>query len=129
MTQFKHITKGLYCASLILEENFHVDVHDIYWFGEKNNCSFNGFQLTMNMNEYKCLNIFICLIFSCIKKLMPRHEHAASKAWASTQQPRPGRACSSQGLGVLAWARWHAPGRAGMPLGAGSRAPGGMQGA
>ena len=41
----------------------------------------------------------------------PRHEHAASKAWASTQQPRPGRACSSQGLGVLAWARWHAPGR------------------
>jgi hypothetical protein len=59
----------------------------------------------------------------------PRHEHAASKAWASTQQPRPGRACSSQGLGVLAWARWHAPGRAGMPLGAGSRAPGGMQGA
>ena len=54
---------------------------------------------------------------------------ATSKAWASTQQPRPGRACSSQGLGVLAWARWHAPGRAGMPLGAGSRAPGGMQGA
>ena len=41
----------------------------------------------------------------------PRHEHAASKAWASTQQPRPGRACGSQGLGVLAWARWHAPGR------------------
>ena len=41
----------------------------------------------------------------------PRHEHAASKAWASTQQPRPGRACSSQGRGMLAWARWHAPGR------------------
>ena len=41
----------------------------------------------------------------------PRHEHAASKAWASTQQPRPGRACSSQGRGVHAWARWHAPGR------------------
>ena len=38
-------------------------------------------------------------------------EHAASKAWASTQQPRPGRACSSQGRGVHAWARWHAPGR------------------
>ena len=41
----------------------------------------------------------------------PRHEHAASKAWASTQQPRPGRARSSQGRGVHAWARWHAPGR------------------
>ena len=38
-------------------------------------------------------------------------EHAAGKAWASTQQPRPGRACSSQGRGVHAWARWHAPGR------------------
>ena len=38
-------------------------------------------------------------------------EHAASKAWASTQQPRPGRACSNQGRGMLAWARWHAPGR------------------
>ena len=41
----------------------------------------------------------------------PRHGHAASKAWASTQQPRPGRARSSQGRGMLAWARWHAPGR------------------
>ena len=50
MTQFKYITKGLYRASLILEENFHVDVHDIYWFGGKNNCPFNGFQLTMNMS-------------------------------------------------------------------------------
>ena len=38
-------------------------------------------------------------------------EHAAAKAWASTQQPRPGRARSSQGRGVHAWARWHAPGR------------------
>ena len=56
------------------------------------------------------------------------HGHAA-KAWAcssqgqgsppwalssqgmSTQHPRLGRARSSQGLGVLAWARWHAPGR------------------
>ena len=37
----------------------------------------------------------------------PRHEHAASKAWASTQQPRPGRAC----VGALAcpWAQAAGP--------------------
>ena len=39
------------------------------------------------------------------------HGHSAGKAWASTQHPRPGRARSSQGRGVHAWARWHAPGR------------------
>ena len=37
------------------------------------------------------------------------HGHSAGKAWASTQHPRPGRARSSQGLGVHAAARpWHA---------------------
>ena len=76
------------------------------------------------------------------------HGHAA-KAWAcssqgqgsppwalssqgmSTQHPRLRRARSSQGLGVHAAAKAVAclRGRAGMPLGAGSRAPGGTQGA
>ena len=35
MTEFKYITKGTYCAFFILEENFNVDDHDIYWFREK----------------------------------------------------------------------------------------------
>ena len=75
------------------------------------------------------------------------HGHAA-KAWACSSQgqgsppwalssqgmgmqhPRLGRARSSQGLGVHAAAKAVAclRGRAGMPLGAGSRAPGGTQG-
>ena len=36
MTEFKYITKGTYYAFFILKENFHVDDHDMYWFGEKN---------------------------------------------------------------------------------------------
>ena len=36
MIEFKYITKGTYCAFFILEENFDVDDHDIYQFGEKN---------------------------------------------------------------------------------------------
>ena len=35
------------------------------------------------------------------------HGHAAAKAWACMQQPRH----LGQGCGMLAWARWHAPGR------------------
>ena len=56
--------------------------------------------------------------YAAAKAKVAPHGHAVAKAWACMQQPRPRHTAK-----VVACLHGHA----GMPLGAGSKAPGGTQ--